>query len=336
MQRTRRISPAATALFVACVALTGPAVATAATLDVAIERDPDLAGNHRCSLREAIAAVNSPGVRTPCGRAGRSSNTIVLRAGRYRLSVRPSDTDDNRSGDLNITRARNLTIVGAGSVKTVIDASGLSDRVLSITSGARVTLSRLAIHGGHASSGTAGIPGAGVLTCPPVSAATVGASGGGIVNAGTLTLSDTVVSGNTAGSGGAGNAGSGPAGLAGCVGGSGGAGGNGGGIDNTGRLTVSNSTVRANIAGSGGPGGRGGPSSATPGSGGSGGAGGLGGAIYSQGTLTVRRSFLSGNRAGTGGTGGPGGTGTIATGAAGAGRAVLAAREADCSARSRA
>ena len=106
MQRTRRISPAATALFVACVALTGPAVATAATLDVAVERDPGLAGNHRCSLREAIAAVNSPGVRTPCGRAGRSSNTIILRAGRYRLSVRPSDTDDNRSGDLNITRAR--------------------------------------------------------------------------------------------------------------------------------------------------------------------------------------------------------------------------------------
>ena len=105
---------------------------------------------------------------------------IVLRAGRYRLSVRPSDTDDNRSGDLNITRARNLTIVGAGSATTVIDASGLGDRVLSITSGARVTLSRLAIHGGHATGGTAGAPGAGVLTCAPGSPASVGASGGGI------------------------------------------------------------------------------------------------------------------------------------------------------------
>ena len=253
MQRTLRISLAATALLLLpFIALTKPPVATAATLEVTVKRDPGLAGNRRCSLREAIAAVNSPGVRTPCGRAGRSSNKIVLRAGRYRLSVRPSDTDDNRTGDLNITRARNLTIAGAGSATTVIDASGLGDRVLSITSGARVTLSQLAIHGGHATNGTAGAPGVGVLTCAPGSPASVGTSGGGIFNAGTLTLSGTEVSGNVAGSGGVGGAGSGPAGLAGCAGGSGGAGGNGGGVYNQGTLTVSRSFISGNRAGTGG------------------------------------------------------------------------------------
>ncbi len=319
MQRTRRISPAATALLLAFVAVTTPPLATAASLDVAVSGDPGLAGNHRCSLREAIAAVNSPGVRTPCGRADRSSNTIVLRAGRYRLSVTPSDTDDNRSGDLNITRARSLTIVGAGSATTVIDASGLGDRVLSIASGATVTLSQLAIHGGHAASGTAGAPGAGGVTCAPGAPATLGSSGGGILNAGALTLRTTVVSGDAAGSGGAGGAGGAQAGLAGCVGGAGGAGGNGGGIDNVGRLTLSDSTVRANTAGSGGPGGPGGVSAGTPGSGGSGGAGGLGGGVYNQGTLTVSGSFVAGNRAGAGGAGAPGSTGTLGTGSAGPG-----------------
>ncbi len=85
MQRTRRISSAATALLLAFVAFTKPSAATAATLKVTVKGDPGLASNHRCSVREAIAAVNAPGVRTPCGRAGRSSNTIVLRAGRYSL-----------------------------------------------------------------------------------------------------------------------------------------------------------------------------------------------------------------------------------------------------------
>ncbi len=312
MQLAWRLSTAATALLLSAFAVTTAPAAGAATFEVKVNRDPGLAGNHRCSLRQAIAAVNSPGLRTPCGRAGRSSNTIVLSAGRYRLSIRPSDTDDNRSGDLNITRARNLTVVGAGSARTVIDASGLGDRVLSIASGARVTLTNLALRGGHAPNGIPGAPGAGGVVCAAGGGATEGAGGGGILNAGTLTLRTTLVSGNTAGSGGAGGTGGAQTGLAGCPGGSGGAGGSGGGIYNAGTLTVDRSTFRADVAGAGGPGGVGGVSSGAPGAGGPGGLGGLGGAIYNQGSLTVGRSFVSGNRAGSGGSGGRGGTGAVA------------------------
>jgi hypothetical protein len=319
MKRAQHLSINATAILLGCVAFPNASEAMAATLKVKVNSDPGLIGNHKCSLRQAIAAVNSPGVRTPCGTTSRSSNTIVLGAGRYRLSVRPSGIDDNSSGDLDVTRASNLTMVGAGSTATVIDASGLDDRALSIASGANVTLSKLAIHGGQAPSGSAGTQGSGGVACAPGGAGSTGANGGGIFNAGTLTLRNTVVDGNTAGTGGAGGAGGAQTAPSGCSGGTGGPGGSGGGIYNAGRLTLTDSTVRANAAGPGGPGGAGGSSSGAAGSGGSGGSGGLGGALYNQGMLTVTGSFVSGNRAGGGGPGGPGATGTTATGLAGPG-----------------
>ena len=319
MRRAQRLSILAVAILLGCVAFADASEAMAATLEVRVNSDPGLVGNHECSLRQAIAAVNSTGVLTPCGRTGRSSSTIVLGAGRYRLSVRPSGTDDNSSGDLDVAPASNVTLVGAGSAATVIDASGLGDRALSIASGARVTLSKLTIRGGEAPSGSAGTQGTGGVACAPGGAGSAGADGGGIFNAGTLTLRSTVVEGNGAGTGGAGGAGGAQTAAAGCSGGSGGQGGSGGGIYNTGRLTLTDSTFRANAAGPGGPGGVGGSSSGTPGSGGSGGSGGLGGALYNQGMLTVTGSFVSGNRAGGGGPGGLGGTGTTGTGLAGSG-----------------
>jgi hypothetical protein len=305
MQRTGRFSTAATALLLAVAALAPASAATASTLAVKVTRDPGLAGNHRCSLREAIAAVNAPGVRTPCGRAGRAANTIVLQPGHYRLGVRPTGLDDNGSGDLNVTRARNLSIVGAGSARTVIDASGLGDRVLSIASGTRVTLNGLTIRGGHAANGSAGLTeSAGAACAPGASAGNSGAGGGGILNAGTLTLRTAVVSGNTAGAGGAGAAGGGPPGPVGCVGGAGGAGGSGGGIYNAGTLTLTASFVSGNRAGSGGDGGRGAPAVGTSATG-SGGAGGSGGAVFSTSkTVTLVNSTLVDNSVGDGGVGG--------------------------------
>ena len=86
--------------------------------------------------------------------------------------------------------------------------------------------------------------------------------GGGLYNAGTLTVSGSTVSGNTASYG---------------VGGNGGA---GGGIYNFGTLTVSESTLSGNTA-----------SEYLDG----------GGAIYNLGTLTVSNSTVSDNRAGAGG-----------------------------------
>ena len=63
-------------------------------------------------------------------------------------------------------------------------------------------------------------------------------AGGGILNSGTLTLSNVTVSGNKTGAGGNGKFG--------------GPGGAGGGISNTGTLTLTGSTINANQTGHGG------------------------------------------------------------------------------------
>ena len=264
--------------------------AAAATLKVSTTTDSH---GHKCSLRAAITAVDSPGVRTSCGKAGRVSNTIVLRAGHYRLTVKPAGADDNTTGDLNVTRSTRVTISGAGSAATVIDASGLGDRMLSISGGSRVTLSRLKISGGHAPNAS--------VSCG------AGGNGGAILNGGSLRLDTVVVAGNTAGDGGP------------CATGNAGAGGAGGGIYTTGTLALTNSTVRANTAGGGGSGAAGASSVGTGGSGQRGGDGGMGGGIYNRGQLSVIASFIFGNQAGRGGAGGAGGAGTLARGPGGPG-----------------
>src|SRR5437588_9658307 len=80
-----------TALAVGVASLASAAAAAAATLTVNTTRDELVRHDGRCSLREAIAAVDAPGRRTDCGRASRRSNTIILRSGRYMLSIAPAD-----------------------------------------------------------------------------------------------------------------------------------------------------------------------------------------------------------------------------------------------------
>ena len=79
------------------------ASAVAATLKVNTTTDETTSGDQLCSLREAIAAANSPGTASDCGTAGSVSNTIVLGAGTYTLSIAPAGADDNATGDLNVT-----------------------------------------------------------------------------------------------------------------------------------------------------------------------------------------------------------------------------------------
>jgi hypothetical protein len=120
-----------------------------------------------------------------------------------------------------------------------------------------------------------------------------GGSGGGIYNAGTLTLDRSAVSLNRAGDGGAGN-------QAVQLTGNGGAGGLGGGIFSAAgaTLTVTDTAVSANQAGSGGPG----PSAAAvPGNGGD---GGRGGGIWTGGSVTITGTTIAANVAGHGGDGG--------------------------------
>ena len=111
---------------VTCVPLVSPVAAVAATVRVTTTKDELVAQDGRCSLREAIEAVESPGTRSDCGRVSRGSNAIVLGSGRYVLSIPRAGADDNTSGDLNVAGAAPLTITGAGVRATVIDAGGLA------------------------------------------------------------------------------------------------------------------------------------------------------------------------------------------------------------------
>jgi hypothetical protein len=285
-------SAALVVLVLTGASLSGTAAAAAATLRVTAARDRP--GDRRCSLREAIAAANSPGRRTVCGTAGPRANTIVLRSGRYMLSIARSGSDGNASGDLNLTGRSQVTIIGAGSRTTTINATGARDRAITVAPGTWLTLVRLTITGGAPPAAPAGSGGG---AC---AAGGAGGDGGGIFNGGTLVLDRVVVIGNRASPGG-------PAGSTGSGGCAGGQGGSGGGVYSHGRLTVIDSTIEGNQAGPGGAGGDG--TAGAP--------GGSGGGIYSLGKLTVTGSTIYRNRAGTGGlggsrvggSGGPGGSG---------------------------
>jgi CSLREA domain-containing protein len=168
-----------------------------------------------------------------------------------------------------------------------------------------------------------------------------GGSGGGIFNGGTLTLTDSTVSGNTAGAGGPGGQGQegaspGGAGGNGGSGGRGGVGGDGGGIAGSGgAMTIERSTISGNRAGAGGDGiagANGGNGAGLDTNGGAGGAGGRGaeggngGGIATGSTnAKVINTTITGNAAGgagrgaIGGNGGSPGGGSGVQGASGAG-----------------
>jgi hypothetical protein len=147
----------------------------------------------------------------------------------------------------NLTVRISLTITGSGATTTIIDG-GAVDRVLAVSSStANVVLSKFTIRNGKFTT----MPGTG--------------GGGGIYNIGILTVSHSIVTGNSVLAG-RNLLGGFPA--------------NGGGVYNTGTLTITNSTLSANTAVAGGL-----PQQAAG-----------GGGIYNGGgMLTINRSTLSGN-----------------------------------------
>src|SRR5919204_6037086 len=95
--------------------------ARAATITVDITADTVAADNH-CSLREAVNAANSDSTAGggECAK-GSGADTIVLGTGPFVLSGAARD-NANVSGDLDVTTT--ITIQGAGSTLTTIDANG--------------------------------------------------------------------------------------------------------------------------------------------------------------------------------------------------------------------
>ena len=167
--------------------------ADAAVGDGLCDSDAGLEGE-QCSLRAAVQEANASGGRC----------RIQLGEGVHALSLAGTAEDAAATGDLDIVADAQVEIRGRGEAGP-IDAGGL-DRVFDVHAGGQLSLSEVMLTGGATPAGEAG---------------------GGIRNAGVLTLRSSIVADHTAGAPGTGV---------------------GGGIHNSGDLTLTGSTVRDNTA----------------------------------------------------------------------------------------
>jgi CSLREA domain-containing protein len=183
---------------VLAVLLGDPGPALAATITVTTTTD-ELNADGDCSLREAVRAAN---LNTPVDSctAGSGVDTIDVPPGTYTLSVVGTGEDAAATGDLDI--AQSATLNGPG---VTVSAQGLNDRSFHVLAGTTVTISGFTIQNGGTSTFMAGA---------------------GILNQGTLTVTQALIRLNS------------PGGLGGFS--------TGGGINNSGNLSVFDSTVTQN------------------------------------------------------------------------------------------
>lgn len=173
----------------------------------------------------------------------------------------------------NLSIAFNLTIVGGSAPTTIIDGGHKAPVVTISSASAHVNLSQLTIRNGSSlSHGGGGIYNAGTLTITKTTLSgnstndtvnALGGLGGGIYNSGTLTIIQSTVSGNSVSRARMGSSAA------------------GGGIYNAGKLTITNSTLSGNQAADYWPGG------VTYG----------GGLANENGTVTINNSTVSQNAA---------------------------------------
>ena len=142
----------------------------------------------------------TPTPRSAGAPAGSGDDTITLPAGTYILSIAGANDDLNQSGDLDIRS--NITINGAGAASTIVDGNA-TDRVLDVLFGAAFSISNVTIRNGSV-NGTGGginVPsnGATVTITDSVISGNQASNGGGIDNQnnGTVTIRTSVISGNT-------------------------------------------------------------------------------------------------------------------------------------------
>jgi hypothetical protein len=210
------------------------------------------------STRWYVDGVNgndSNDCRSPITACKTIGHAISLAASGDSISVAAATYMENLTIGVSVKITGAIT--GASDNTTVIDG-GAVDRVITISSGAQVTLSRFTIQNGHAFLG-AGIKNDGTLTLSNsiVSGNSAVFGGGGIYNNARLTINNSTLSGNTAS-------------VYSYVA-------KGGGILNDGTLTINNSTLSGNAANSFYPA--------------------EGGGIYNSVSLTINNSSLSGNTA---------------------------------------
>ena len=264
---------------VIALALMLSAAARAATITVNSLADTGAAGI--CVLRDAITAANTMAATNGCA-AGTGNDTIQFSVtGTIALvSTLPPVT------------ANILTINGPASPGITIDG-GHAVQVMEVALGAILNLNDLTIANGATSSGYGGgVSNAGTLTVThstfsgnsSITSPRCGFQifgGGGVFNVGTMTVSNSIFSGNSVSGcqvNGAGiwNSGGTLSITNSTFSGNNGFGASGGGVSNDGTMTVTNSTFSANSAG-------------------------IGGGISNGGRVTVANSTFSGNDASAGG-----------------------------------
>ncbi|MBE3066571.1 MAG: hypothetical protein IMZ73_03930, partial [Chloroflexi bacterium] len=261
----------------------GVTPAHAATITVTAGATDLIANNSSCSLREAIINANNDNQSgsTDC-LAGSGDDTITVPPGTYTLTIPGINEEAAATGDLDITS--NITINGAGAGSTIIQAGTLGvggppngiDRVFRVDGSlttVSVNISGVTVRNGKTSSGNHGGGVANYLGTLTISKSTfsgnsAGGYGGGISNNGTLIVTSSTFAGNSSMDG-------------------------GGGILNMGTLTVTSSTFAGNTATRIGVG--------------------YGGGMYNNsGTATMTNSLFTGNSATSGGGGIFVGAGTVA------------------------
>ena len=253
-----------TLLVAALTALALASAGRAATIVVNTTKDENNSSGN-CSLREAILSANLDAAFDACA-PGSGADVVKVPGGLYRLTIMGSD-DTAFLGDLDLTAP--VTISGAGTTFTVIDGNN-GDRIFQVLPGVNALISGVVIQNGERGSDNGGgILNAGTLTLTnSLVERCFAVEGGGIANdGGTLSVRSSSVDANTAG------------GLTGA----------GGGIAdlNGGHVTVTSSQISGNTANS--------PEG--------------GGGLYEgdvNGTMTVTGSTISGNSAMTTGEGGGG------------------------------
>jgi VCBS repeat-containing protein len=147
--------------------------------------------NGNTSLRAAFMEAN----------ALAGADTIVVPAGTYRLSLAGTSENAARTGDLDVTDSAGLTVVGDGAASTAIDAQQL-DRLFDVQSFAGLTLQGVTLQNGFSTSNGGAIANRGQLTVEDSTLTLNYADirGGAIDNdSGTVTLTNSALTRNTAG-----------------------------------------------------------------------------------------------------------------------------------------
>jgi len=185
----------ALALFVGTPVLAGAATFTVnSTRDASDARRGDgvcetATGNGECTLRAALHETN----------ALFGPDRIVLPSGTYLITIPPIISSDS-FGRLVIRD--DLTIVGAGSTGTIVDGNGLDGVFSSIANSKTINISGITIQNGlvPASGVGGGIRATGFSNINLIDVVIQNnraGDGGGVYNLGNLTLTDSVVRGNS-------------------------------------------------------------------------------------------------------------------------------------------